>query len=74
MKYLRIIYLKLFELFDKTNESVVTSRVKWHQRLRELLRVSEANEVPISSHIYMDRLVDIQTVLKPFLKNIKKLK
>jgi len=33
-----------------------------------LLRVSEANEVPISSHTYMGRLNDIQTALKPFKK------
>ena len=31
----------------------------------QFLRVCEANEVPISSHMYMGRLDDIQTALKP---------
>ena len=33
-----------------------------------LLRVNEANGVPINSNAYMGRLVDIQATLKPFLK------
>ena len=33
--------------------------------------MSEANEIPISSHIYIGRLDDIQTAPKPFKKSDK---
>ena len=41
--------------------------------MRDLLRLGEANEVPISSHIYTVRLDDIQKALIP-LKKSEKLK